>query len=30
MSKTITYGLGIQTAFEHVLENYDDSSGRSS
>jgi len=25
MSKTITYGLGIQTAFEHVLENYDDS-----
>ena len=25
MSKTITYGSGIQTAFEHVLENYDDS-----
>lgn len=25
MSKKITYGSGIQTAFEHVLENYDDS-----
>ena len=25
MSKKITYGSGIQIAFEHVLENYDDS-----
>ena len=25
MSTKITYGSGIQTAFEHVLENYDDS-----
>tara|TARA_B100001250_G_scaffold360657_1_gene338278 strand:+ start:22998 stop:23969 length:972 start_codon:yes stop_codon:yes gene_type:complete len=25
MSKTITYGAGIQAGFEHVLENYDDS-----
>ena len=25
MSKKITYGSGIQTAFEYVLENYDDS-----
>lgn len=25
MNKKITYGSGIQTAFEHVLENYDES-----
>ena len=25
MSKNITYGSGIQTAFEYILENYDDS-----
>ena len=25
MSKKITYGSGIQTAFEYILENYDNS-----